>query len=134
MCSRRDSGFEPRVRCANMPLRDEVERLRRLGPMPADESDEATQERIDEYNHLVESVRKPVSDDEARVLVKLFPQGESTFFGIAWGLVHLVESAPGWPLPDVLTDLDNWWIRNLRDRAVRGGRLPHPDAAATADS
>ena len=52
--------------------------------MPADESAEATQERIDEYNHLVESVRKPVSDGEARVLVKLLPQSEDdTFFGIA---------------------------------------------------
>ena len=52
--------------------------------MPADESAEATQERIDEYNQLVESERKPVSDGEARVLVKLLPQSEDdTFFGIA---------------------------------------------------
>jgi hypothetical protein len=114
-----------------MPLREEVERLKRLGPMPADESDEATQERIDEYNHLVESVRKPVSDDEARILVKLFPHGRGTFFGIAWGLLHLVESAPGWPLADALTDLDSWWVRYLRDRSVRGGRLCPPNLAPT---
>ena len=102
--------------------------------MPADESAEATQERIDEYNHLVESVRKPVSDGEARVLVKLLPQSEDdTFFGIAWGLLHLVESAPGWPLPDALTDLDNGWVRLLRDRAVRGGRLPGPDGGPHGD-
>ena len=133
MSARRHSVLEPRVRCANMRLREEVEQLKRLGPMPADESDEATQERIDDYNHLVESVPKPVSDDEARVLVKLFPHGRGTFFGIAWGLLHLVESAPGWPLADALTDLDNWWIRYLRDRSVRGGRLPAPDLGATGE-
>ena len=110
-----------------MPVREKVLRLERLGPMPAEGSDEATQDRIDQYNHLVESISKPVSDDEAHVLVKLFPRGNETFYGIAWGLLHLVESAPGWPLPEVFTDLDNWWIRNLRDRSVRGGRLPDPD-------
>lgn len=59
----------PEVVVRSSPIREEIERLQRLGPMPADESAEATQDRIDEYNHLVESLRKPISDDEARVLV-----------------------------------------------------------------
>jgi hypothetical protein len=82
--------------------------------MPADGSPEATQERIDQYNHLVESIRKPITDGEARALVRLFPRGDDTFYGVAWGLLYLVESAPGWPLGNALTDLDNWWIPSLR--------------------
>jgi hypothetical protein len=39
---------------------------------------------------------------------------------MAWTLVHLVESAPGWPLLGQLPDLDNPWITLLRERATKG--------------
>ena len=41
---------------------------------------------------MLESVAKPVTDDEAAALAQLFGPGDC--FGLAWTLVHLVESAP----------------------------------------
>ncbi|MDB6032726.1 MAG: hypothetical protein JWM16_3064, partial [Verrucomicrobiales bacterium] len=33
-------------------------------------------------------------------LVKVF--GPDDYYGLAWSLLHLIESAPGWPLADCL--------------------------------
>jgi hypothetical protein len=106
-----------------------VVELEKLGPMPS--SDKAINENldnlVDHYAALIESIHKPINDDEARVLVKLF--GPDECFGVAWSLLHLVESAPGWPVLDCLEDVGNEWIRRLRERAIRGGKLPSQEQA-----
>ena len=38
-------------------------------------------------------------------------------FGLAWSLLHAIETAPGWPLMDVLSNADNEWIERLRERS-----------------
>lgn len=97
-------------------MRQEVIELGRLGPLPP--SDVVVRENfdslIDKYGQLLMSIEKPVTDEEARVLVKLF--GPDDGFGLVWPLVSLVESAPGWPLADCLENIDNEWIRLLRQR------------------
>ncbi|MCQ8120015.1 hypothetical protein, partial [Methylomonas rosea] len=70
---------------------------------------------------LLLSVTKPVSNEEARALVKLF--GPDGCFGLAWSILHLIESAPSWPLTDCLVNSSNEWVALLRDRATRGGLL-----------
>ena len=87
-----------------------------MGPPPSSDAAvrENLRELVDKYQTLLESVQKPVSDEEARALVTLF--GPDDFFGIVWPLVSLIESAPGWPLEDCLKDSDNEWIRLLRQR------------------
>ena len=62
-------------------------------------------------------VNQPISDDDARALVKLFGPDDS--FGLAWTLLHLIENAPGWPLDDALSESGNEWIDRLRTRAKR---------------
>ena len=108
-----------------MTLRDEVLQLQRLGPLPAEGSSQAQQDRLDEYRTLIEGISKPVSDEEARTLVKLF--GPDDCYGLSWGLLHLVESCPGWPLADTLQNSNNEWVRFLTERARRAGRLQASD-------
>jgi hypothetical protein len=104
-------------------MRKEVIELGKLGPLPC--SDMAVSknrpEAIDKYQHLLASIQKPVTDEEARALVTLF--GPDDCFGLVWPLVHLVESAPGWPLEDCLKNSDNEWIQLLKLRVENGRRL-----------
>jgi len=39
-------------------------------------------------------------------------------YGVAWGLLHAVESAPGWPIAEALDDR-SWWVKLLRERSER---------------
>ncbi|NOU23506.1 MAG: hypothetical protein HOO93_17300 [Methyloglobulus sp.] len=100
-------------------IRQTIYALNALGPLPSE--DESNPELIRKYEELFRSITKPVSDDEAYILAKLF--GSDGCFGLASSLVHLIETAPGWPLKDCLTNLDNEWITELRNRAIRGGLL-----------
>jgi hypothetical protein len=65
-------------------------------------------ELLERYELFVTSIQKPVTDEEARILVGLF--GPDDCFGLEWSLVGLVETAPGWPLADCLENTDNEWI------------------------
>ena len=83
------------------------------GRFPA--SGDVGEKAVAEYEELLSRVAAPVTDDEARKLTGLF--GPDDFFGMAWTVLHLIESAPGWPIRDCLRDLGNRWIETLRDRA-----------------
>ena len=98
-------------------IRPAVRELVTLGPLPP--SDAVDTVVLAKQEALLRAITKPLSDDEARELVKLF--GPDECFGLAWVLVHLVESAPGWPLPDCLADKSRYWIRHLRQAAVNAG-------------
>jgi hypothetical protein len=97
-------------------MRPAVHELATLGPLPT--SDVATDEQVRRYQELLASLTPPVTDEEARILARLF--GPDECFGLAWTLLHLIESAPGWPLADVLKTSDeeeNEWRARLRRRA-----------------
>ncbi|WP_157203496.1 hypothetical protein [Methylomicrobium agile] len=100
-------------------IRQEIYALNELGPLPSE--DEASVEILKKYEVLYRSITRPITNDEARILVKLF--GVDGCFGFASSLVHLIETAPGWPLKDCLVNLENEWIIELRNRAIRGGLL-----------
>jgi hypothetical protein len=97
-------------------MRQEIIELGKLGALPS--SVAVLRSNLDDlivrYETLITSIGKPVTDEEARVLTRIF--GPDDGFGLAWTLVGLIESAPGWPLWDVLRDSDNEWIRLLRRR------------------
>jgi hypothetical protein len=102
-------------------MRQEVIELARLGPLPASEwfLKEKQLELINTYEKLITSIQKPVTDEEARALVRVF--GSDDAFGLVWTLVALVETAPGWPLADCLEDTDNEWIQMLKQRLKNAG-------------
>jgi hypothetical protein len=98
-------------------LRPEVARLLDMGPLPDSATAAKDSTRLEEYQRLIDGIRKPVSDEEAQALAALF--GPDDCFGLAWSLVHLIESSPGWPPAELLPDVDNEWTRLLVDRARR---------------
>jgi hypothetical protein len=100
-------------------VRESVLRLVEMGPLPADQS--AAVEELQERERLLKSIEKPVTDAEARELVKIF--GPDDCYGLAWLMLHLIETAPGWPLTDILMPPLNEWTATLRMRAVNAGKL-----------
>src|ERR1051326_1445342 len=97
-------------------IRPEIQELVRLGPFPA--SQDVNFEIIQRQQDLLATVKAPVSDDEAEQLLRLF--GPDDYFGAAWTLLHLVETAPNWPIRECLEGDANEWIVRLRERWQRG--------------
>ncbi|MET3109408.1 hypothetical protein AAKU67_004389 [Oxalobacteraceae bacterium GrIS 2.11] len=100
-------------------IRPEIQQMIELGSFPSE--DEATTEHLRQLETLFRSVVRPISDDEANELVKLF--GTDGCFGLASSVMHLIETAPSWPIKNCLTDLNNPWVVELQNRAIRGGLL-----------
>jgi hypothetical protein len=86
--------------------------LTQLGPFPSETS--VTPEIVDSYFELIDTISPPVSLDEAKSLLTLF--GTDPFFGVAWTLVHLIESCPEWSAEALANVDDHLWITLLRKR------------------
>ncbi|MFF8592682.1 hypothetical protein ACF061_14765 [Streptomyces sp. NPDC015220] len=96
-------------------IRDEVHEFVRLGPLPSEADDsEDGDEAFDELERALHAIDKPVTDDEARLLLGCF--GDDNCWGLAWTLLHLVESAPSPPVTSEPPDGSNVWIRRLWTR------------------
>jgi hypothetical protein len=72
-------------------VQKEIEELILLGKMP-----EATDANLDEkivkkYEELLNKIAKPVSKEEAEVLILIFP--EYSLFELEWTLLHIIESS-----------------------------------------
>jgi hypothetical protein len=100
-------------------IRSEIQALLRLGRFPASAAVDIHNIRLQQQ--LLEKVKPPVSDEEARYLLGLF--GPDDYFGLAWTVLHLIESALSWPISECLSDLSNEWIVRLKDSARRAGKL-----------
>ena len=98
-------------------MREAVQAFVALGPLPAEQG--ATAEMLELHELAIKAIVSPVSDEEARQLVRSF--GPDDCFGLAWSLLHLVEKAPGWPLRDAIAHAHPAWTEELRMRCVRGG-------------
>jgi hypothetical protein len=79
-------------------MRDVVKQLMAMGPIPA--YDDATVELLDRYGELLDAIERPVTDEEAMALVQLFSPDDPG--GINWTIIHIVETAPNWPLREFL--------------------------------
>jgi len=99
-------------------MRDIIRELIRLGPIPS--YSEATSEILDQYSDLLESIEKPVTDEEAKELIILFSPDDAG--DLNYAIIHLVETSPNWPLQDFLTNQPNSeFVEVLINRAKRGG-------------
>lgn len=90
-----------------------VEDLLKLGPLPS--SANADVSKLELFQSILASVDQPISDDDARALISLF--GSDDCYGLCWTLLHIVETAPGWPIHDLLVSAENKWIDRLRERS-----------------
>ena len=98
-------------------MRPEIQRLVELGRLPSE--DDADVEKLRKYDVEYRGITRPITDEEAMALLGLF--GEDGCFGLAFSLVHLIETAPGWPIKGCFEDARNPWVIELKNRAVRGG-------------
>jgi len=100
-------------------MRAEVVQLAQMGVLPSKGA--TSVDRVRQIEKLFYAISRPVTDDEARALVRIL--GEDDCYGLAASFVHLIETAPGWPLLDCLIDRSNRWVESLYDRAAQGGTL-----------
>ena len=95
-------------------MRPEVTTFLELGPLPSIAADPQENQRFEVALH---AIVHPVSDQEAEALLGSF--GEDDYFGLAWTLLHLIETSPtAFPL-HVPAESDNMWLRHLYERKVR---------------
>lgn len=97
------------------PIRDEVASFLAIAPLPA--SKHADQEHLERLTDLLMKIEAPVSREEAIRLATAF--GPDECFGLAWTLIHLIETAPGGAPLDVIPESDNEWILLLQERHGR---------------
>ncbi|MFJ6386892.1 hypothetical protein ACIQJT_04725 [Streptomyces sp. NPDC091972] len=76
-------------------MRPEVQAFIAHGPLPDCDADE---EEIDGRVRQLEAIARPVTPEEAKALAACF--GPDDCYGVAWTLLHLIETAPG-PVPSV---------------------------------
>ncbi|HEY7382528.1 MAG TPA: hypothetical protein VH743_02575 [Beijerinckiaceae bacterium] len=95
-------------------IQDAVMELAKLGSLPASAACDIA--RLQAVQEIMRRIKRPISNDDARVLIGLF--GPDDCFGLAWALLHLIETAPDWPLADCLDQPHNEWIDRLKKRAV----------------
>jgi hypothetical protein len=99
-----------------MTIRDEVQALVALGPLP--ESASATMDQMQQLQTAIEKISPPVTRDEATALLAVF--GPDECYGLAWAVLHLIESTPGGiPLEKLPAETENEWIRFLWERSHR---------------
>lgn len=94
-------------------MQNVISELLKLGPLPS--SDHPDIDLLGKYQELITAINQPINNEEAIALLELF--GSDECFGLAWTLLHLIETAPNWPLTEYLTNLDNEWIVRLKKRA-----------------
>jgi hypothetical protein len=99
-------------------MRSEISNLVGKGPL---QSSKGSAQQITDWQVAIEKIKPPVSDEEAKALADLFPATEDDCFGLAWSLIHLVETSPHWPLKQCLEGRDNPWIELLRLRLRNAG-------------
>lgn len=98
-------------------MREAVRHLISFGVLPDEEGTEEAQ--LQAIENGLDNISRPVTNEEACALVQLF--GKDTYFGLAWSLVHIIETAPDWPLRECLQEDQNEWIALLKLRCRNAG-------------
>jgi hypothetical protein len=94
-------------------MRSSVQQLAALGTLPAEGSASAAD--LQKVEELLNSIDPPLTNAEAIALMSVF--GQDACFGLTWSLVHLIETAPDWPIEASLREASGEWIRLLCERA-----------------
>lgn len=90
-----------------------VEELKKLGKLPSEVNFEIPM--LERYQQLFDAIQQPISDADAVELIKIF--GHDDCFGLSWTLVHIIETAPGWPIKEIIETGSAEWDNILKSRA-----------------
>jgi hypothetical protein len=87
----------------------------RLGPLLSEaDNDEEGDAAFEEMAEALHAIAPPVTGEEAAILVKCF--GPDNCFGLAWTLLHLIESSPNSVVTAEPPADANPWVKVLWDR------------------
>ena len=86
-----------------------------LGRLPEEKS--ASVPQLENFEVALQAIESPVTDEEALTLLQTFPNTEESCFGLAWSVLHLVETAPGWPMTEAGLHRANHWVASMLERA-----------------
>jgi hypothetical protein len=104
---------DPAVMETAMSVRQVVEDFVELGPLP---DSRASEETIGAHQTLLARITPPLTGDEAAAVISSF--GPDYCYGLAWTLLHLIESAPGGvPIKERPPETANAWIKRLWARS-----------------
>ena len=108
-----------------MTVRPEVLTLAEFGPLPPEEAwDEGS---INDFAAAIAAVTQPLSGEERDALLPLFDRpSDDSVWGVAWGVLHLLETAPddGWQLR--LPRASSYWYDLLVMRWANSVSDPDP--------
>jgi hypothetical protein len=96
-----------------MSIRIEVSDFAANGPLAGEDAGVQTVARA---QTLLERIQPPLTDEEAQALARSFGQDES--YGLAWSLLHLIESAPSARTADYSSSPRNSWTELLQARVA----------------
>ena len=94
-------------------MRTLVTQLVALGQLPGEQ--EAAAPQVQEFEQVIRKIEPPLTKEEALALLSVF--GPDECFGLAWSLLHLIETAPGWPYPEARLRAANPWVKSMLERA-----------------
>jgi hypothetical protein len=94
-------------------MRTLVTQLVALGQLPSEQ--EAAAPQVQEFEQVIQKIAPPLTKEEALALLSVF--GQDGCFGLAWSLLHLIETAPGWPYPEARLRAANPWVKSMLERA-----------------
>lgn len=95
-------------------MRRSVNELIKMGPLPSEERSDI--DFIQKYQNILHSIQPPLSNEEATKLTTLFGNDES--YGLAWSLLHLIESSADFSVDKQLLENGNPWIQLLKKRTM----------------
>ena len=74
-------------------IRSEIRDLEHLGPLPTDDDDyPGIDQKLLDFELRLAAIDPPITMEEAQILASLFPEDGSTGYGLAWSLLHLIET------------------------------------------
>ena len=97
-------------------MRSEVQSFIADGPLP---DWDASEEEIDRRCQQLDAITTPVTAAEAQALANCF--GPDDCYGVAWTLLHLIETGPNPVLTPTPAPDDNEWRHRLWNRAANSG-------------
>ena len=95
-------------------MRTSVINLASLGRLPEERS--AAVPQLQAFEAALKAIEPPVTDEEAMSLLQALPNTEESCFVLAWSVLHLIETAPGWPIKEAKLQRSNPWVASMLER------------------
>ena len=96
-------------------MRTPVMSLASLGRLPEEGS--AAEAQLQAFEAALKAIEPPITDEEAASLLQVLPSTGQSCFGLAWSVLHLIETAPGWPIKEAMLHRSNPWVNSMLERA-----------------